>query len=57
MLGDVIDGLESYQAMHADALIESQLGDLRYIHHFSSSPSLSRTLGKPPPCATQTKKE
>jgi hypothetical protein len=32
LLGDVIDGLESYQAAHADPFIEGQLADLRYVH-------------------------
>ena len=31
LIGDIIDALESFQAAHADPLIESQLADLRYI--------------------------
>ena len=31
LLGDVIDGLESAQVLHADPGIESQLADLRYV--------------------------
>jgi hypothetical protein len=31
-IGDVIDGLESYQAQHADPFIEGLLGDLRFVH-------------------------
>ena len=31
LLGDVIDGLESSQARHADPFIEIQLPDTRYV--------------------------
>ena len=30
-LGDIIDGLESFQAEHADAFIEDALADLRFV--------------------------
>jgi hypothetical protein len=31
LLGDVVDGLEAFQAIHQDPFIENQLSDIRYV--------------------------